>query len=97
MENLYRRFAPSLEDSFEFVTRSQIEENTASKEEAILPSGAHIEVAKKLEVPELSGELERAIWQVEQGFAKEKEAAKQKEALAKSSSEEVAEKNDESK
>jgi len=77
IENLYRRYAPNLEDSFEFVTRSQVDEGTVKKEEIVLPAGAHVEVAKRLEVPELSGEVERAIWQIEQAFAKEASAQEQ--------------------
>lgn len=95
IENLYRRFAPGLEDSFEFVTRSQVDEGTDKKEEIILPAGAHVEVAKKLEVPELSGEVERAIWQVERAFAKEAKAQEQKQIGNGSQDTVVDEKHDE--
>ena len=40
-----------------------------------MTAGSHIKVAKVLEAPELSGEVERAVWQVEKQLRKEDEAA----------------------
>lgn len=58
----------------------QLTDGDIKKEQLLLPAGAHSEIAKQLEVPELSGELERAIWQVEQSFLKaEREQDKQRE------------------
>lgn len=70
VEQIYRRVAPELQNSFVFVTPSQIEDGTAGDEKVLLPSGVHTKVAKRLEVPELTGEVERAIWQVEQQLQK---------------------------
>lgn len=80
VEALYERIAPGMEDSFEFVTRAQLEEGGIKKEQLLMSAGAHTDVSKSLEVPELSGEVERAVWQVEQAAAKaEKEQAEKEE------------------
>lgn len=79
IENIYARFAPDSQQSFEFVTRAQIEEGIVKKERLLLPSGAQHAIAKGLGVPELSGELERAIWQVKRAAKKEEEELRQKE------------------
>lgn len=77
VENLYKRFSPGQLLPFEFLTRSQIEDGAAAQEKLIMPAGAHNEVARVLGVPELSGEIERAVWQVEQTFHKQQEQSKQ--------------------
>lgn len=74
-------------NSFDFVTMPQLTDGDVKKEKLLLPAGSHTEVAKQLEVPELSGELERAIWQVEQSFLKAeqeqgKETGKQAQQVA---------------
>lgn len=70
-----------MQDSFEFVTRAQLEEGNVKKEQIILTAGAHVDVSKTLEVPELSGEVERAVWQVEQAFLKEEKEKEEKRQL----------------
>lgn len=69
LEDLYEKVAPDAPD-FTFVTATQIEEGTAPKETLILPPGHHNQIAKILSVPELSSEVERAVWQVERAFRK---------------------------
>lgn len=76
-----------MQGSFNFVTRSQIEEGSAKRERPILPMGSHSEVSKALEVPELSGEVERALWQVEQASIK---AEKEQEEREKQTVQQVA-------
>lgn len=68
IEALLDRVAPGKQDKFEFVTRSQVEEGDLKKEELVLTAGSHVDVSSTLEVPELSGEVERAVWQVEREF-----------------------------
>lgn len=76
IEALYERNAPGMEDSFEFVTRAQLEEGGLKKEQLLLTESAHVDVSKSLNVLELSNEVERAVWQVEQAAIKaEKEQA----------------------
>ena len=77
VEDLYERIAPDAPD-FTFVTTTQILENTAPEEKVILAENSHIEIAKVLEVPELSGEVERAVWQVGQGLNKERRPSQEK-------------------
>lgn len=79
MKDLYERLAPGMEDSFEFVTKAQLEEGGLKKEQLLLTADAHVEVSKSLEVPELSGEVERAIWQVEQAAAEAEKRQAEKE------------------
>lgn len=81
IEALFDRIAPGMQDSFEFVTRAQLEEGNVKKEQIILTAGAHVDVSKTLEVPELSGEVERAVWQVEQAFLKEEKEKEEKRQL----------------
>ena len=80
LEDLYRKLAPKLEHSYTFVTASEVLEGTDPEERMILPAESHSVVAKTLEVPELSGELERAVGQVQKAIEKEK---LEKEKLAK--------------
>lgn len=83
IESLYERFATGQKPQFEFMTRAQIEQGDTEKEKVILPAGAHNEAAKVLQVPELSGEIERAVWQVEQEFRKQdEEQSRQASAVA---------------
>ncbi len=48
-------------------------DGTAPKEILILPAGNHNVIAKTLGVPELSSEVERAVWQVGNALRKEEE------------------------
>jgi hypothetical protein len=80
IEALYERLAPGMQNSFEFVTRAQVEEGGLKKEQLLLTADAHTDVSSSLQVPELSGEVERAIWQVEQAAIK---AEKEKEQAEK--------------
>ncbi|RVX75751.1 hypothetical protein B0A52_00107 [Exophiala mesophila] len=74
IEELYQQVAPHSPD-FHFVTASQIEDGTAPPDQLILTADSHDLVAKTLGVPELSGEIERAVWQVERQLAAERKAA----------------------
>lgn len=74
VEGIYARFTAGQAHKFSFLTRSQVEQGEGEPERLIMPAGAHNEVARVLEVPELSGEIERAVWQVEQEFKRQKEA-----------------------
>lgn len=78
IEEVYDEVAPDAPD-FNFVTATQIEDNTAPKEKIILPSNSHTTIAKRLQVPELSGEIERAVWQVDQALRKDEEKSAPKE------------------
>lgn len=69
IEDLYDKIAPDLD--YSFVTRRKILEGKLPPEQVILTSGSHIEIAKTLQVPELSGEVERAVWQVENELKKD--------------------------
>jgi hypothetical protein len=72
LEDLYEKVAPDAPD-FSFVTKNQLLDGTAPKDELILPPGHHNLIAKTLNVPELSSEVERAVWQVDNALRKEKE------------------------
>jgi hypothetical protein len=63
VEDLFEDIAPDSPD-FHFVTRSQILDGSAPPEQLILTRNTHNKIAKALGVPELGGEVERAIWQV---------------------------------
>ncbi|KIX05735.1 uncharacterized protein Z518_03707 [Rhinocladiella mackenziei CBS 650.93] len=71
IEDLYEQAAPDAPD-FTFVTRGQILDGSAPPEQIILPANSHNLVAKATGVPELSGEVERALWQIERQFKREK-------------------------
>jgi hypothetical protein len=70
IEDLYDEVAPESPD-FNFVTAAQVEEKTAPEEKIILTAESHVKISKRLQVPELSGEIERAVWQVEQAMKKD--------------------------
>jgi hypothetical protein len=53
------------------VTAAQAEDKSIPKERLIMTAGSHNRVAKVLQAPELSGEVERAVWQVEHQLKKE--------------------------
>ncbi len=80
MEDLYEQVAPDAPD-FKFVTRTQVLDDSVPPEQIILPADSHDLVAKVTGVPELSGEVERAVWQIQRQFEREKSqrAAKQSE------------------
>lgn len=82
MEDLYDEVAPDAPD-FNFVTAAQIRDNTAPKEKLILTSNIHTKISKRLQVPELSGEIERAVWQVSQALRKEEQKPAQEGAEKK--------------
>lgn len=71
VEDVYEDIAPDAPD-FHFVTRSQVEDGTAPDEVMILTPGSHTVLAQTLGVPELSGEVERAIHQVEHQLQRKK-------------------------
>ncbi|KIW73649.1 hypothetical protein PV04_01748 [Phialophora macrospora] len=70
IEDLYEQVAPDAPD-FTFVTPSQILDGTAPPEQIILPAECHNLVAEVTGVPELSGEVERAVWQIQRQFKRE--------------------------
>lgn len=70
VEAIYKQASPNLAHSFQFVTRTQVEEGKLSEEQLLLKPGSHTLVAQKLGVPELSTEIERAVWQVERSLEK---------------------------
>ena len=74
MEQIYLRTAPDLQDSFTYVTRSQVMEGSDPEEQMLLTGSSHKLVAKTLNVPELAGEIERAVRQVEAGLARQKDS-----------------------
>lgn len=84
IEDLYQQVAPHSPD-FHFVTASQIHDGTAPPDQLILPADSHSLVAETLGVPELSGEIERAVWQVERQLAAERETQLSKDGSAKDS------------
>ncbi len=71
MEDLYEQVAPDAPD-FKFVTRTQVLDDSVPPEQIILPADSHDLVAKVTGVPELSGEVERAVWQIQRQFEREK-------------------------
>lgn len=79
VEEIYRQAAPKHLHSFEFVTADQVEHDELPKEELLLQPGSHTLVAHKLGVPELSTEIERAVWQVQKAL--EERNAKEGEKL----------------
>lgn len=81
VEALYDRIAPGKQDTFEFITRAQLEEGDVKAEQLLLTAGAHVDVSKSLGVPELSGEVERAVWQVEQASIKAEKEQEEKRQL----------------
>ena len=66
MEQIYLKTAPKLQDSYTFVTRSQVVEGSDPEDQMLLTKDSHKLVAQSLNVPELGAEVERAIHQVEQ-------------------------------
>lgn len=77
MEGLYEQVSPDAPD-FTFVTPSQVLDGTAPPEQIILPAECHDLVAKVTGVPELSGEVERAVWQIQNQFKLETQKEKRK-------------------
>ncbi|RMZ90815.1 hypothetical protein DV736_g1958, partial [Chaetothyriales sp. CBS 134916] len=76
VEDLYDRIAPDAPD-FHFVPTAQAKDPLLPKEKLILTPECHGEVSKVLDVPELSGEVDRAVWQIRTQLKKqEDEAAK---------------------
>jgi nitrogen-specific signal transduction histidine kinase len=71
MEQIYLRTAPNLQNSFTFVTRSQVMEGVDPEEQMLLTGSSHKLVAQTLNVPELGGEVERAVRQVEATLARQ--------------------------
>jgi hypothetical protein len=71
MEQIYLRAAPNLMNSFTYVTRSQVLEGADPEEQMLLTASSHKLVSQTLNVPELSGEVERAVRQVEASLARQ--------------------------
>lgn len=68
---MYEQVAPEAPD-FTYVTRNQVLDGSAQAEQIILPAECHNLVAQVTKVPELSGEVERAVWQIQRQFKKER-------------------------
>jgi hypothetical protein len=79
IESIYNKTAPTLPNSFTFVTRSQVLEGIDPEEWMLLQPGAHKLVAKSLEVPQLAAEVERAVRQVQESL--DWEAAHEKQQI----------------
>jgi hypothetical protein len=77
IEDLYEKIAPEAPD-FHFVTASQLVDGSAPPEKIILKANSHVQMAKVLGVPELSGEIERAVWQINREKKEEDEASEKK-------------------
>jgi len=73
VEDVYREIAPDLQDSFTFVTQTQVLEKTAPEERMVLTSSSHTKIAMVTGVPELSGEIERAVWQVQRSLQEQRD------------------------
>ncbi|EXJ95132.1 hypothetical protein A1O1_00251 [Capronia coronata CBS 617.96] len=63
IEELYEQVVPDAPD-FTFVTRLQLLDGSTPPEKILLPADSHTVVAKVTGVPELSNEVERALWQI---------------------------------
>ena len=72
MEQIYLKTAPNLQNSFTYVTRSQVMEGIDPEEQMLLTSSSHKLVAQTLNVPELAAEVERAAHQVENTLVRQK-------------------------
>jgi hypothetical protein len=70
IEDMYEQIAPNAPD-FTFITPGQVEDGSAPPEQIILPAESHSQVARVTQVPELSGELERAVWQINRQFKRD--------------------------
>ncbi len=70
IEDMYEQVAPDAPD-FTFVTKNQVLDGSAPPEQIILPGECHNLVAQVTGVPELSGEVERAVWQIQRQFQRE--------------------------
>jgi len=81
LESVYRKTVPNLPNSFTYVTKSQVEEGIDPDEKLLLTSSSHTLIAKNLGVPELGGEVERAVRQVETSLKREDEERQAKENL----------------
>ena len=88
IEEIYRKTAPHLLNSYSFLTPNHLAESTEPDEELLLTSSSHTMVAQSLGVPELSGEVERAVWQVQRQLEKQKSDLKENEQKAEQSSKE---------
>lgn len=83
---MFEDIAPDSPD-FHFVTRSQILDGSAPPEQLILTRNTHNKIAKVLKVPELGGEVERAIWQVTQQMREQQEQKSKQKSKQKSQQE----------
>jgi len=81
MEQIYLKTAPKLQDSYTFVTRSQVMEGSDAEDQMLLTKDSHKLVAQSLNVPELGVEVERAIHQVEQTLERAKILKEEKQEL----------------
>ncbi|KAK4948144.1 hypothetical protein LTR10_013198 [Elasticomyces elasticus] len=86
IEELYEQVAPDAPD-FNYVTASQVTDGSAPPEKMILPADSHDLVAKTTGVVELSGEVERAVWQVQRHFEREKKKQAQQQPAQQSTQE----------
>lgn len=80
IENIYKTVAPNLQNSYHFVTRNQVLDGEDPREELLLTTNSHSLVSKTLQVPELSGEIERAVKQVTTSMKKQEEEQQREKA-----------------
>lgn len=72
MEQIYLKTAPKLQNSFTYVTRSDVMDRVNPEEQMLLTDSSHKLVAQTLNVLELGGEVERAVRQVQATLARQK-------------------------
>jgi hypothetical protein len=80
IESIYKTVAPNLQNSYHFVTRNQVLDGEDPREELLLTTDSHSMVSKTLHVPELSGEIERAVKQVTTSMKKQEEEQQREKA-----------------
>lgn len=81
MEQIYLQTAPKLQDSFTFVTKSQVMDGTDPEDQMLLTNASHKLVAKSLNVPDLGAEVERAVHQVEASLDRAKAFEEERQKL----------------
>lgn len=82
VEKIYKTVAPDLQHSYRFVTKNQVLDGDDPKEHLLLTTGSHTIISQDLQVPELSGEVERAVLQVQTSIRKqEEEQQREKDAM----------------
>jgi len=94
MEEIYLKTAPNLQNSFTFVTRSQVMDGTDPEEHMLLQRSSHKIVGQKLMAPELSTEVDRAVNQVEESLRRQKALEEERTKLHQSTKRESSQKKE---